>query len=414
MNRSSYRLRFRGSRPEVIIPTITLLPLCLFVTAFSADCRAAYASPRARIADKSGATTVTLKIEGGHLYVEGKVNGKPARFLLDTGAGANILTPEAVQRLGISLGDQKVHAQGAGTVEAGLAIIDRIDIGQASLEDESAVILSLPPQLEVDGLLGYSFFNRFVVTLDYDASRMTLTSPKTFQPAPEAAVLPLKINGNIPFFEAEADGVKGVFELDSGAAGSLILFAPFVERNGLRARYSPRIATITGRGIGGLLKGELVRMPTLKLGKVVVKSLIAELSQQTSGGFYDKTLAGNIGAGILRRFTVTTDYSRKKLYLTPNRQFEDPFPQNRSGVAVDLDNFIYSVVAVVKGSPGAEAGIKAGDALLAVNDIGVEKLKSEGIRTAFRRPAGTVLSLLIRSGVSEKPRSVSITLRDLL
>ena len=349
----------------------------------------------------------------GHLYVAVKVNGKPARFVLDSGAGANILTPEAAQRFGVTVNEQKVRATGAATVDAGLATVRRIDIGQASLENETSVILSLPPQLEADGLLGYGFFRRFAVTLDYAGGRLILTAPNKFRPVPDATVLPLKLSGNIPFIPAEADGKAGLFELDTGAAGSLILFGPFVAKNALRARYSPRIETITGRGIGGLLRGELVRMPTLKLGKITLKSLIAELSQQTSGSFYDKTLAGNIGAEILSRFTVTTDYQNKKVYLTPNRSFGDPFSQNRSGIAVDLNDFAYTIPAVVTGSPGAEAGIKVGDTLLAIGGVGVDKLKSEGIRDEFRRPVGTVLQLLVRSG-SEKPRTISLMLRDLL
>jgi predicted metalloprotease with PDZ domain len=156
-----------------------------------------------------------------------------------------------------------------------------------------------------------------------------------------------------------------------------------------------------------------VRIPSLKLGNLTVKSLIADLSLQTSGSFYDKTLAGNIGAEILHRFTLVMDYSGKKVYLTPNRHFDEPFPQNRSGLAVDLNGFVYTVAAVVAESPGAEAGIKVGDTLLAIEGIGVDKLKSDGIREHLRRPAGTALRIIVRSG-SEKPRTVSVTLRDLL
>jgi clan AA aspartic protease (TIGR02281 family) len=402
MYRLNSRLPYRIS-----FITITSTLLLLFLSA------SAFADPRARIMDKSGITSLPIKIQGDHLYVEAKVNGRPARFVIDSGAGANILTPEAAQRFGVTLKDQKIRATGAATVDAGLATVDRIEVGQASLEEETTVVLSLPPQLEADGLLGYGFFNRFVVTLDYEHSRLTLTAPDKFHPAPEAAVLPLKLISNIPFVEAEADGKVGLFELDSGAGGALILFAPFVEKNNLRERYNPRIETITGRGIGGLLKGELVRMPTLKLGNATVKSLIAELSQQRSGSFYDKTQAGNIGSEVLRRFTVTLDYGGKKVYLVPNRDFDMPFPQNRSGVGVDLNNFTYLVAAVVAGSPGAEAGIKVGDTLLAIDGVGIDKLKSEGIREAFRRPAGTVIQILIRSG-AEKSRTVSVTLRDLL
>ena len=58
---------------------------------------------------------------------------------------------------------------------------------------------------------------------------------------------------------------------------------------------------------------------------------------------------------------------------------------------------------------------KAADgAAKAINGQGMDKLKSEGIREQFRRPVGSILELLIRSGAAEKPRRVQITLRDLL
>ncbi len=41
---------------------------------------------------------------------------------------------------------------------------------------------------------------------------------------------------------------------------------------------------------------------------------------------------GSIGAEIMRRFSVVFDYQNQKLYLKKNRNFNDPFNFNMSGL----------------------------------------------------------------------------------
>jgi clan AA aspartic protease (TIGR02281 family) len=365
-------------------------------------------------ADSGRTVTVPFQLEGGHIYLEAKVNGKKGRFVLDSGAGATVLTPEGAKRLELPLSDQKIRANGAGAVQASLTKIEKLEIGGAKMRDDFVVVLPLPPQLKVDGLLGYGFFSKFIVTLDYEKRQLTLAYPDGYQEPTSTTSLKLELQNNIPFIAGEVDGIPGLFRLDTGSNAALSLFAPFVEENGLRNKYKPRIETVVGRGVGGLLYGDLVRIPSLKLGDVEVRSLITDLSRQTTGAFFDKKIAGNIGSEVLHRFTVTFNYPGKKLYLTPNRLYKDPFPQGRSGLGVDLQDNDYVVIAVVPDSPATEAGLKVGDVVLALDGVGVNKLKSTGIQESFRRPAGTTVELLVRSAPDEKPRKVTLTLRDLL
>src|SRR5947209_6184213 len=50
------------------------------------------------------AVSVPIRLQGVHIYVEITVNGKPGVFVLDTGASANVITPEAVARFGLAPG----------------------------------------------------------------------------------------------------------------------------------------------------------------------------------------------------------------------------------------------------------------------------------------------------------------------
>src|ERR1043165_8047548 len=53
------------------------------------------------------AVTVPIQLHGVHIFVEIAINGKPATFVVDTGASANVITPQAVKRLHLMPGDEQ-------------------------------------------------------------------------------------------------------------------------------------------------------------------------------------------------------------------------------------------------------------------------------------------------------------------
>lgn len=377
------------------------------------------AAPPASVSDTSGKTTVPITLQGVHIYLDATINGKPARFVLDSGAGANILTPEAAQRLGLTLDLGEGRATGAQTVTTRHTTVDRLQIGNATLSRESVYVVALPAELGCDGLLGYSVLSRFVTTVDYENNTLTLALPRNAErpKGPNVTALPLSFSDNLPLIPGTLDGIKGKFRLDTGAGDALTLFPAFVDRYKIRARYPKRLETVTGKGVGGLLYGELVKINAFTLGTgknaAEVKNVPVEISRRGQGAFSEDDESGNIGGYILRRFTVTFDYPAKRVYFKPNKEIADPFTQNRSGLSVSLENGRQQVVAVIAGSPGAEAGVRVGDTLLAVDGVGVDKLSPSQIREAFRRGVGTKIELLVRAENAE-PRKANLTLRDLL
>ncbi|MFL6233126.1 MAG: PDZ domain-containing protein [Thermoanaerobaculia bacterium] len=68
---------------------------------------------------------------------------------------------------------------------------------------------------------------------------------------------------------------------------------------------------------------------------------------------------------------------------------------------------------VVAGGPAAEAGLKAGDTIVAVDGQAARELILPDVRTRFKEsPPGTRVRLTVRSG--QESREVMVVLRDLV
>lgn len=109
----------------------------------------------------------------GHFYVDADVNGRPVRFLVDTGASAVVLTMADAQRIGLPFAANEfaVIARGAsGDVRGQRLRIGSVAIGEHKAFDvEGAVVAE---GLDIS-LLGQSFLTHLgSVVIDRD--RMTL------------------------------------------------------------------------------------------------------------------------------------------------------------------------------------------------------------------------------------------------
>jgi C-terminal processing protease CtpA/Prc len=128
--------------------------------------------------------------------------------------------------------------------------------------------------------------------------------------------------------------------------------------------------------------------------------------QGTSGILANEGLAGILGSAVLQRYRCVFDYPGKHILFYDNTHDADRLDYDKSGmflVSDVADRSIVSIIDVIAGSPGAEAGFEVGDIITAVDRIPVKELRLEGIRRLFRRPAGTELQLDIkRDGVYSK------------
>jgi aspartyl protease family protein len=110
---------------------------------------------------------------GGHFVSSGAINGRPVRFMVDTGATLVSLGLDDARRLGIDLGSaRKVMTHTAnGAVPSQLVTLNSVRVGDVELHNVGAVIVPQPMPMV---LLGNSFLSRLQMRRDNDVMRLEL------------------------------------------------------------------------------------------------------------------------------------------------------------------------------------------------------------------------------------------------
>ena len=136
---------------------------------------------------KKGSSSLNLDwsqfkyIEDSHLIgVPVHINGKgPHTFVLDTGAGNSVITPDLAESLGIKAQQVPGIARGiGGDVQLQLAPIEYLSIGSAQIMNTQLVVLDLSRvsprgKLIKNGIIGYDFLRNFESVIDYPQKRLS-------------------------------------------------------------------------------------------------------------------------------------------------------------------------------------------------------------------------------------------------
>jgi len=111
------------------------------------------------LTSNSGAKVVELKMNrAGHYVANGKINGQPVVFLLDTGATDVALGEKLANRLGLEKGLETRAQTANGITRSYLALLQQVSIGEISLNGIRASIL--PGMKTNQVLLGMSFLKQ--------------------------------------------------------------------------------------------------------------------------------------------------------------------------------------------------------------------------------------------------------------
>ena len=123
-----------------------------------------------------------------HMAVQIKLNGKgPYRVIFDTGAPVMLLNTRIARESGV-VGQNTKAPLFSPFGNLGQAKIKNLEIGDLKVEDVPAVVMD-HPTVEliskflgpIEGIVGFPFFARYKMTLDYQAKVMTFV-PNGFEP----------------------------------------------------------------------------------------------------------------------------------------------------------------------------------------------------------------------------------------
>lgn len=370
---------------------------------------ATFAIPFRRDYQMPSSGEVTVPAKDGLIF-QVKINGKgPFKALFDTGA-VNFMAAGVAQQLGLTLDAHgfEVGTSSPASLKVHRAHVDTLQIGDLVLHDQTFIVADLPADADTPVLaVGYELFRRFAVKVDYDNQRLTFYDGPHFHYSGSGTAVPLQLQGTGLLVEGSIGKASGRFLLDTGNEFGFSLTTSFTTKNDLVHALGAHYLAYNGRGLAGPSpEAYLVRISNLRLGDVTAPSIIAHLTTDPS----DKSeLAGNIGQSILGKFTEVFDCMRGQLYFEKTKKSDQPEIFNRAGLIFDSFGHGLQVMTVLPGSPGAEAGLQAGDIIATVDG----KVPADDVKQpAFLGAPGTVLHLSVRRG--SEARAMDVTLRDIL
>jgi len=325
-------------------------------------------------------------------------NQEKVNFLIDTGCSTSLIDARIASRFDLTGTDYfPVAGIGAGV---GLAVIaDNVSIVGSGLSITGAR-LPLVQHFDFDeylghplgGVIGADLLKHFVLKIDYATRTLTLALPGHLPQDPKTAFLPMDVTNNCPFVKASVgDGLtgktEGQFLLDTGDSGSVSLTRAFLIDH--PALPVTSLFSSGAIGFGGIERTGVGR-GTFNLGGFAFKNAVMALSQNVQGAWAGLE-GGDIGRGILDRFTVTFDFPAHKLYLQPTASLNRPFGYSDCGLAVKTTGGDYKTFVVYEVVPDTPAA-------------GVDFRKGDQVVTFDRQPAGAmtmdeIYDLLGREGV---------------
>ena len=344
----------------------------------------------------------------------------PLNFMLDTGVKTAILTERLYSDILQIPYSRKISIQGAGNLQQVDAYVtsnisfvlpEVTGHGQSMLVlDEDYLQLASQLGVEVQGILGYELFRRYVVKIDYQNSVLTLYEPDTFRPRRRYAAFHMEIVDTKPHIscvlaasrEGKKEGVN--LFLDTGASHALLLHQ---KKDSAERFQLPETVLygMLGRGLVGDIYGYMGRVHRLGMQKFIFENVLTSYPNDSSYVVADDSFRdGTIGGELLKRFTVIFDYHNKRLYLKRNRDYRDEFVYSKTGMVLvaegpELNNFRVNMVR--ESSPAAEAGIKAGDELLKINFRKTRHMDLMEINERFSKQNGRKVRLRLKRGEEE-------------
>lgn len=387
------------------------------------------------------------------------VNGVKLSFILDTGVSHpilfNLADQDSIQLNNVS----EIELRGLGDGEPIKALRSTGNIFKLgnirNFSQQLHVVLdkeiNFSPSLGVPihGIIGYDLFRDFVVEVNYARRNIKFHDPATYaaKKRKNRITLPMAVVNRRAFIEGEVSvagesGIPVKLLIDTGSSDAVWLFDSPEKGIVLPDRF---YEDYLGRGLAGEIYGSRTKVERIRIGTFELYDAKAAFPYMeyfaTGTSLGDRN--GSLGAEILRRFNIIFDYRGRKIILSKNSNFSDPFRYNMSGLALQHNGMRYVVEqldelqggsksdnrtfgdvkilvgnrtqvslvpeivvsAIRAGSPADDAGLREGDVILAVNGKRVHKYKLQEVLQMINERPGKRIKVLIE----RQNRDISFT-----
>ncbi len=352
------------------------------------------------------------------LWMQSEINGKPVRLCFDSGASDLVLLDATARRLGLTVTWPPTNV----VLQTGQVLAGTTEECLFRLQDNKLKtrfrVFKAPAYLggEFDGVVGWAPLHRNRFKIDAEAGSVTLLAKVPREALTWTKLLVVRKSVCLELELPGSNGPPSTLFVDTGDDRGVGL-GPQDWQQWRRSHASaPVTLTAFFTPGAGLLVKEEAWAKKLELGPVVLSEV--PVTEAMPVAMIAPRFRASLGLAALRRLHVVIDGKGDVAYLRPKHTAAPAYEHNRLGaVFVPANANSDDLVAqVAEGSPAQEAGIRAGDTLLKIDEVDATKWRTDAtvlpLSRFLNRPAGTRLDLTLKR--EGQTLQVSAVLRDIL
>jgi hypothetical protein len=295
-------------------------------------------------------------------------------FILDTGSGGISLDSTTVAYFGLTPQPSDKLIRGiAGIKKVGFLYnqqlhLPRLTIDSLNFHVNDYSILTNVYGEHIDGIIGYSVLNRYIVKLNYDSAYIEFWTKGTLK-YPKGGYLLKPTITTLPVHQVRVKDEQTIaarFLYDMGAGMNMILSTDFIKDSALLSK-NRKLYAKEAEGLGGKIDMAITVVKEVKLGPYKFRNVPVYVFDDVYNATSYPYLGGLIGNDLLRRFNVILNYEKRDIYLVPNSHFNDAFDYSYSGIELYYVDGKVVMGDVAKDSPAQKAGLQEGDVVIAID-----------------------------------------------
>ena len=341
-------------------------------------------------------------LTGGIVIIQAAIDSFPdsLNFVLDTGSGGISLDSTTCSELKLPLQHSNRTIRGI----AGIRTVDfayghtmhlpGLSVEKLDFHINDYDILTSVYGVKIDGIIGYSFFRRYIIKIDYDKMQMEVLTPGAIKYPRGGTLLKPRFStlARQDLYVKDRIGITAKFYYDMGAGLCMLLSKNFVT-DSMVLNTKKKMFETQAQGLGGKAEMSLTVIKELRIGPYRFRKVPTYIfNDEYNATSYPET-GGLIGNDLLRRFNVVLNYGKQEIFIKPNTRYRDSFDYAYTGLGIYLINNEVTVMDVMKDSPAEKAGFKEGDVVLAMDKNFTGNIQ---VYKAMLQTLNTTISVMVR------------------